>query len=198
MTCGECKAIKYCSQECQNNGWNDHKNDCDRIKEDTAKVKAAIVALTEEFGGTDALLQSPLVNERDFKDEHPYIKVRLWLSMVSNAVNAFCFLGGTFSFYIFSKFYSKNVTSIFWPGFAFFQFVYFLERHSLALRRVTAEEAKKVLSDKAPDSKWLFGENIKESMQKIRDTGLISKAFVARANFGKQNYRLVLFLFSLV
>ena len=144
------------------------------------------------------MLQSPLVNERDFEDEHPYIKATLWLSMASNAVNALCFSGGTFFLCSFSKFYSKNVTSIFWPGFAFFQFVYFLERYSLVFRRVTAEEAKKVLSDKALDSKWLFGENVKESIQKIRDIGLISKAFVARANFGRQNYRLVPFLLSLV
>ena len=61
----------------------------------------------------------------------------------------------------------------------------------MALKRVTSEEARKVLGDAPPDSKWLFGDKVKESVQKIRDTSLITKAFQARANYGKYNYRLV-------
>jgi len=78
LTCGRCKAIKYCGQQCQRegsmmegwHGWKDHKKICNKIKKHTEETKAAIDQLAEEFGGTDNLLQSPLVKKGlfDYKD----------------------------------------------------------------------------------------------------------------------------------
>merc|ERR1719186_1873522 len=45
------------------NGWKDHKNICSKIKKHTEETNAVIEKLSGEFGGTDSLLQSPLVKK---------------------------------------------------------------------------------------------------------------------------------------
>ena len=58
----------------------------------------------------------------------------------------------------------------------------------IALRQVTAEDAKKVLAESPPDREWLFGAEIKTSVQRIRDSSLITRAFHARGNSGRGGY----------
>jgi hypothetical protein len=70
----------------------------------------------------------------------------------------------------------------------FLTFFFGLERHSSALTRIASTEARKVLEDNPPDAEFLFGKQVKESVQAIRDKDAIKDVFDKRPPYVRGRY----------
>ena len=70
LTCSRCHTVRYCSQQCQKNGWKGHKKTCNKIRKLAEEAVSASEAIAQEFHGTDIFSQTALVKRGQFDYMH--------------------------------------------------------------------------------------------------------------------------------
>ena len=53
--------------------------------------------------------------------------------------------------------------------------IYFLERRTIVEMDIGNADLKKILADAPPDETYLYGSTVKESVQKARDSNMLSR-----------------------